>query len=383
MSDKKNVFSTEIELSEIVLEKTNQAFAMIKQEDISHMKKANKKGKKLFKTQAAAIAGVCILAVSSISAVAAIQHYWGRGMKGNIQATETQQQVLTQEQVAKVYSEDPDSASLAVTDQGVTIAPDTVVVDDRFVYMSFSISNYSVEEGMEPGFETVTVYQGDNPQEDAARVNMSGSMYNGIIPDENGSPVYEDGTPIASYEDGRIICHYTDDNGNMEYIIQASIVDENDSFLGKTMHVNFTNLGTLAKAAFTPSVNGNWDFEITLPDTSSSQTITVGQKVAGTDFTIEDINISPISMKVNYSVTKAPSENEDNLGIPDVMGVILKDGTRIPYLTDGGGSGYTDSSMHNAYQIAGYNRVIDVDEVASLIVMTSYENDKVEIPLSK
>ncbi len=382
MLNKKNVFSEEIELPEIVLEKTNQAFEMIKQEDIRCMEKINTKSKKLFKTQAAAVAVVCIVAVSSISVAAAI-HHWGRGMNGNIQASEEQQQVLIEENIAKVYSEDPDSSSLAVTDNGITIRPDTVVVDERLVYMSFCISGYSVEDRTEPGFEAVSVYQGDNPEDSDAWVDMNGTMYNGIIPDENGIPIYEDGTSIESDEDGSIICHYTDSNGNMEYIIQASVVDEKDSFLGKTMHIGFKNLGTLSKAEFTPAVEGNWDFEITLPDVSSSQTIEVGQKVEGTDFTIENISISPVSIKVYYSVGTAPAENEDDLGIPEVKGVVLKDGTRIPYLMDGGGSGYTDSSKHNAYQIAGYDRVIDVEEVAALIVSTSYENKKVEIPISK
>ena len=383
MSNKKKIFSEEIELSEIVLKKTNQAFEMIQQEDISYMEKTNMKSKKLFKTQVAAVAGVCMLAVSSISAVAAIHHYWGRGMKGNIQASEEQQQMLTDEKIAKVYYEDPENSSLAVTDSGITIKPDTVIVDERFVYMSFCISGYSVEDRSEPGFETVNVYQGENLEDDSAWVNMSGTMYNGIIPDENGVPVYEDGTSIENYEDGDIICRYIDSNGNMEYIIQASVVDENDTFLGKTMHIDFKNLGTLSKAEFIPAVEGNWNFEINLSDVSSSKNIQVGQKVEGTDFTIENINISPISMKVNYSVSTALAGNEDDFGIPEVQGVILKDGTRIPYLIDGGSLGYTDRSKCNAYQIAGFDRVIDVDEVAALIILTSYENEKVEISILK
>lgn len=383
MSNKKNVFSQEIELSEIVLKKTNQAFAMIKQEDIAYMKKAHSKGKKMFKAQVAAIAGICILTVSSISVIAAIHHYWGRGMNGNIQASDEQQQVLTEKNIAKVYSEEPDSPSLAVTNNGVTIEPDTVIVDERFVYMSFRISGYSVAERMEPGFDMVNVYQGDDPEDESAWVNMSGTMYDGIIPDENGTPVYEDGTSIESYEDGSTISHYTDDNGNMEYIIQASVVDKNDSFLGKTMHVEFRNLGTLSKAAFTPAVDGEWSFEINLSDVSSSQNIKVGQNVEGTGFTMEDINISPISVNVNYSVSAAPAENEDDLGIPEVKGVVLKDGTRIPYLTNPGRLGYTDSSKSNAYQIAGFARVVDVDEIAALIVLPSYQNEKIVIPISK
>ena len=386
MANKKPILSEEIELSEIVLKKTNQAFEMIKQEDIVCMKKTHTKGKKMFKTQVAAIACICILAISSISAVAAIHHYWGRGMNGNIQASDEQQQVLTEKNIAKVYSEEPDSPSLAVTNNGVTIEPDTVIVDERFVYMAFRISGYSVADRMEPGFEMVNVYQGDNPEDESAWVNMSGTMYDGIIPDENGVLVYEDGTSIESYEDGSIISHYTDDNGNMEYIIQASVVDRNDSFLGKTIHVEFKNLGTISKGALITAVDGDWNFEINLSDVSSTQNIKVGQKVEGTGFMLEDINISPISIKVNYSVSAAPVEKEDDLGIPEVKGVVLKDGTRIPYLINPGRVGYTDSDKSNAYQIAGFARVVDVDEMAALIVMTSYENEKVktlEIPISK
>ena len=383
MANKKTILSEDIELSEIVLKKTNQAFEMIKQEDIVSMKKTHKRRKKMFKTQAAAAAGVCILAVSGISAAAAVHHYWGRGMNGNIQASDEQQQALTEKNIAKVYREEPDSPSPAVTINGVTIEPDTVIADERFVYMAFRISGYSVADRTEPGFDMVNVYQGDHPEDESAWVNMSGTMYDGIVLDENGASVYEDGTSVESYEDGSVISHYTDDNGNMEYIIQASAADKNDSLLGKTLHVAFKDLGTFSKAAFIPAVEGVWNFELNLSDVSSTRNIKVGKKVEGTGFTMEDISISPISIQVNYSVSEAPTEHEDDLGIPEVKGVVLKDGTRISYLANPGRLGYTDNNKSNAYQIAGFARVVDVDEIAALIVLTSHENEKVEIPLSE
>ena len=384
MSDKKIIFPEEVELSEIVLCKTNQAFEMIKQEDTGYMKKTNIKGRKILKTQAAAIAGVCILAISSISVAAAVHHYWGRGMSGNLQASDTKQRELTETGIAKVYREDPEYPSLAVTDHGITVTPETVIVDDRFAYMSFRISGYSVADGAEPGFDMVDVYQGDNPEDDGSWINMyGGTMYDGIIPDENGHPVYEDGSPLEFNEDGSIISYYTDSNGDMEYIIQAGIVDLNDSLLGKTIHVNFKDLGVFSKGKFTPAVEGKWNFEMVLPDVSSARDIEVGQKVEGTGFVMESISISPVSIKVNYSVIETSEIKEDELGIPEVKGVVLKDGTRIPYLTEGGRIGYTDSSRTIAYHMAGYDRVIDVDEIAALIVLTSNENDKVEIPISK
>ena len=391
MSDIKNIFPEEIELSEIVLNKTNQAFETIQQEDTDYMKKTNMKDRKSFKKQAAAIAGVCILAVSSISAAAAIRHYWGRGMQGNLQASDSQQQELTDNGVAKIYREEPEYRSLAVTDNGITIAPDTVIVDDRFAYMSFSISGFSVVDGEEPGFDRVNVYQRENSEDAGSWVNMYGArMYDGIIPDENMKAMYEDGSPLEFYEDGSLIQHYTDDNGDMEYIINIGV--DNDSLLGKTIHVELQDLGTSSyaivsdepKYEFSTKVEGNWNFEIVLPDVSSAKDIEVGQEIEGTGFVMESVSISPISMKVNYSVIEAPEVNGDELGIPEVKGVVLKDGTRIPYLLSGGGGvGYTDLSMSAACQYASYYRVIDVDEVAALIVLTSYENDKVEIPISK
>ena len=383
MANKKTILSEEIELSEIVLKKTNQAFEMIKQEDIVSMKKTHKRRKKMFKTQAAAAAGVCILAVSGISAAAAVHHYWGRGMNGNIQASDEQQQALTEKNIAKVYREEPDSPSLAVTINGVTIEPDTVIADERFVYMAFRISGYSVADRTEPGFDMVNVYQGDHPEDESAWVNMSGTMYDGTVLDENGALVYEDGTSVESYEDGSIISHYTDDNGNMEYIIQASAADKNDSLLGKTLHVAFKDLGIFSKGTFIPAVEGVWNLELNLSDVSSTRNIKVGKQVEGTGFTMEDISISPISIQVNYSVSEAPTEKEDDLGIPEVKGVVLKDGTRISYLANPGRLGYTDNNKSNAYQIAGFARVVDVDEIAALIVLTSHENEKVEIPLSE
>ena len=381
MSEKKNIFSQEIELSEIVLKKANLAFEQIRQEDTDKMEK--EKGKKSFKVQAAAIAGVCVLAAGSISAVSAIRHYWGRGMNGNIQATDSEQQTLTENGIADVYSEKTDYESLAVTENGITIAPETVVVDERIAYLSFKISGYNFEEGAEPGFETVDVYQGDNKEAEDSALMMSGGMYDGVVSDENGTPMYEDGSMLQSTEDGSIIYHYTDSDGNLEYIMQASVAEENASLLGQTIHVNFKNLGTFSKAEFLPGVTGEWDFTIKLPDVSSATEFQVGQSIEETGFVMDSVSISPVSMKVNYSVKETQQIKDDDLHIPEVKGIVLKDGTKLPYLIDGGSIGYTDDTRAEAYQIAGYDRVIDVDEVAALIVLNPDDNTKAEIPVSK
>ena len=294
-------------------------------------------------------------------------------MNGNIQASDTQQQQLTNDSIAEIYPEKADYESLKVVDNGVTIAPDTVIVDERFAYMSFTISGYQVSEDKEPGFESVNVDSKDVP------LNMAESIYDGIVPDENGTPVYEDGSAIRFGENGDVIGHYLDENGNLEYIIKAFVADETDTLLGKTVNVEFENLGTLYKTDFTNEKDGVWKFEMKLPDVSAAKHFDINKELVGADITVTDADISPISMRVNYTVSADMEANEDEIGIPEMKGVILKDGTRIPYLADGGNVGYTDEA--HAYHITGYDRVVDVDEIQSLLLQVKPGEEPVSVDI--
>ncbi len=364
--DEKKILQEDIELSEVVLSKANHALEMIRQEETENMadnnQKKYKKNARRMKSQAAAVAAVCLLAVGGVSAVAAIHHNWGRGMSGNIQATDTEQQKLTDDGVAVVYPEKEDYEALKVTNNGVTIAPNTVIVDAQFAYLSFTISGYEVAEGEEPGFEDVNITSDD------IGIDMSGSMYDGIVSNEEGAPVYEDGSELQFTDSGDIVSHYYDENGNLEYFIQAHISEAGDTMLGKTVKVDFKNLGTLNKAEFTDGVEGDWNFEISLPGVSSAKEYDVNKAIDGTSFTLTKLEISPVSLNATYTTDNAPEANQDDLGVPCVKGVVLKDGSRLPYLTDGGSIGYTDDSKTEAYNILGYDRVIDVDNVKALII---------------
>ena len=378
--DEKKILQEDVELPEVVLSKANHALEMIRQEETENMaadnQKNSKKNTRRIKSQVAAAAAVCVLAVGGVSAVAAIHHNWGRGMSGNIQATDTEQQKLTDDGVAVVYPEKEEYEALKVTNNGVTIVPDTVIVDAQFAYLSFTISGYEVAEGEEPGFEDVNITSDD------MGINMSGGMYDGIVSNEEGAPVYEDGSELQFTDSGDIVSHYYDENGNLEYFIQAHIAETGDTMLGKTVKVDFKNLGSLYKTEFTDGVEGDWNFEITLPSVSSAKEFDVNKAIDGTSFTLTKLEISPVSLNATYTTDNAPEANQDDLGVPCVKGVVLKDGSRLPYLTDGGSIGYTDDSKTEAYNILGYDRVIDVDNVKALIISpTGNTSDTVEVDI--
>ena len=378
--DEKKILQEDVELPEVVLSKANHALEMIRQEETKNMaadnQKNSKKNTRRIKSQVAAAAAVCVLAVGGVSAVAAIHHNWGRGMSGNIQATDTEQQKLTDDGVAVVYPEKEEYEALKVTNNGVTIVPDTVIVDAQFAYLSFTISGYNLPEGEEPGFEDVNITSDD------MGINMSGGMYDGIVCNEEGAPVYEDGSELKFTDSGDIVNHYYDENGNLEYFIQAHIAEAGDTMLGKTVKVDFKNLGSLYKTEFTDGVEGDWNFEITLPSVSSAKEFDVNKAIDGTSFTLTKLEISPVSLNATYTTDNAPEVNQDDLGVPCVKGVVLKDGSRLPYLTDGGSIGYTDDSKTEAYNILGYDRVIDVDNVKALIISpTGNTSDTVEVDI--
>jgi hypothetical protein len=321
-----------------------------------------------FEKGLALAAGICLALLVSVTAVAAIRHFWGRGMSGYLQSTEEQQQTLTETGQAVVYPEKIDYSSYQVTDQGVTIAPNTVVVGDDFAYISFKVSGFEVGEGEEPAAE-LNYYLGDDPGDESSWVNGSGYFYDGLTIDENGMIAYADGSETQIGEDGNTICHYYDADGNLEYIIQIQAVEGLNSILGNTLHVTFTDLGVYpGMADYQSYITGNWDFALELPTVSDTQNIKVNKEVPGTNFIIESIDISPVSITVNYKVDGEVEASEDCLGIPEFTGFVLKDGTRLPYVANGGSTGFTDRSEQYAACSRAFDRVIDVSEVKSLLL---------------
>lgn len=388
MMDKKNIFTEDIEIPEIVMQKAEDAFAQIRLEGKDIMKEKNevdilkKQGKrrKIFKHWAAAAACLGIVAASSISTVAAIHHYWGRGMQSMLQASDAQQQKLTEQGIAAVMAED-DYDAMAVTVGNVTVKPDTIIVDEKFAYVSFSVDGYILEEGEEPCFEFINGFLGDDPDAEEGALNMSGIFYDGIVRDESGSLVYDDGSPLSYGDNGDFLAHYTDENGTLEYVMMFFSPDPDKSLLGQTLHVELENLGTAYKAGYTGALEGEWNFEISLSDESAATNLSVGTAVEDTAFQVDSIELSPVSIKINYSVNGEVNVSNDENGVPEFCGVVLKDGTRLPYLGNGGMSGYTDENRTGAYALSAFNQVIDPEQVEALLLKLETGTDYYTVEL--
>lgn len=384
---KKNIFTEDIEVPDIVQNKVEDALVRIQTEGTESM--SNKKvqnmfdkKKSMFRHKAAAAACVCLLAAGSITAAAAAHHFWSRGMNGNIQATDEQQKSLAEQGVIKFLNEPGSGDSMAVTDGGITITPLESIVDGHFAYLSFSVEGYDYKEGTEPSFENTWQHLGTDAKDKNNTLNMCASFYDGIHPDENGAPVYDDGTPVRFDKDGKVVTHYETENGTLEYVMTLYPADRNMSLAGKTVHVGFENFGTVSKASYTHEITGNWEFDLPLPGQNAATTHTVGKALGNTGFTLDSVELSPISIRADYSVSGEILTREDDNGVPLLCGVILKDGTTLPCLQGGGMTGYTDETGRNAYALQPYHRVIDTNQVQSLVFQIPETGVKYTIDLA-
>jgi len=370
MREEKNILNGDIEIPEVVLRKTDAALDQIRANagSTKATRKVTRFPGRFRHAQAAAVACAVLVGAGGITATAAVVHHlWSRGMQGNIQATEEQQKDLADQGLVTQFDqadtlEDTDLTGMEVTSEGITVKPMELIADGHFVHLSFQVAGYDLADGEEPCFDNVMVYTGEDETVQDGWVNMSGGFYDGIITDANGSPVYEDGTPLANDE---FVEHYKAEDGTLEYVMTLYKSDPDESLLGQTLHVRFENLGTVKKTAFMDGIGGTWNFDIPVSGKDAAQTYEVNAPLENVNVIVLSTAISPISIRTNYEVTGEIQTQEDETGLPAVGGVVLKDGSRLLYVLNGGQTGYEDD-IH-AYEIASFDRVIDVDQVQSLL----------------
>ena len=139
-----------IEIPDIVTEKANMAFEQIRKDAGSSDKivtyqKPVKKSRKKYMVAAL----IATMTVGAVSAYAAYTN-WSHGMKEELRISEEQQKNLEANGMAAF-------SDASVTDAGVTVTAQQSITDNYYTYLSFKVEGYSVEKGVQPDFETISV----------------------------------------------------------------------------------------------------------------------------------------------------------------------------------------------------------------------------------
>ncbi len=374
-----------IEIPDIVTEKANMAFEQIRKDDGSSDKivtyqKPVKKSRKKYMVAAL----IATLTVGAVSAYAAYTN-WSHGMKEELRISEEQQKNLEANGMAAF-------SDASVTDAGVTVTAQQSITDNYYTYLSFKVEGYSVENGVQPDFETISVTV------DGQDVSWGGRFYDGMISGNDGMVVNADGSAPETEADGSMIENYVMDDGSLEYhmILKSH---EKGFFTGKQLHVELENLGTVAKAQYFPDIEGNWILDMTLGGADTAKYIETNEKLGDTETIVTGVELSPVSMRITYDFPKTEprmEEFEDENGEiqtvawpaqpPFAFGIRLKDGTVMKYISAGSEStGYTSEEGQEYVVSFPLDRVIDPDQVET-VLFSEYdeENGKqltYEVPL--
>lgn len=359
----------EIKVPKIVTDKADKTLEQIRKDaDMKDNKMVTyQKPERKFRKRYAVMALAATLAVGTATAYAAYTG-WSRGLKEELRISEDQQNHLEENGMAAF-------SDASVTDADVTVTAQQSITDNYYTYLSFKVDGYSVGQGVQPDFEniSVTVDGQDN-------FSWEGSFYDGMIADENGRAVNADGSELETESDGSSIENYVMDDGSLEYHMVLSKSDEKGFFMGKKLHVEFKNLGTVAKADYTPDIDGTWALDMTLGGADVSRFTETEQKLGDSGATVTSVELSPVSIRVAYEFPRIEKNEEyiDENGetqivthyeeAPRASGVKLKDGTTILNLYGGPGTaGYISDDSDEYISGFAFDRVIDPDQVASVL----------------
>ena len=375
-----------IEIPDIVTEKANMAFEQIRKDagsssdKIVTYQKSVKKSRKKYVVAAL----IATMTVGAVSAYAAYTN-WSHGMKEELRISEEQQKNLEANGMAAF-------SDASVTDAGVTVTAQQSITDNYYTYLSFKVEGYSVEKGVQPDFETISVTA------DGQDVSWGGRFYDGMISGDDGMVVNADGSEPETEADGSMIENYVMDDGSLEYhmILKSH---EKGFFTGKQLHVELENLGTVAKAQYFPDIEGNWILDMSLGGADTAKYIETNEKLGDTETTVTGVELSPVSMRVTYDFPKTEprmEEFEDENGEiqtiawpaqpPFAFGIRLKDGTVMKYISAGSEStGYTSEEGQEYVVSFPLDRVIDPDQVEAVLFREyneeSNEHLTYEVPL--
>ena len=317
------------------------------------------------------VAAAAALVIGTVSVSAAAYMQWSRGMEERFQVTAEQRQKLEDDQIASFVGQ-------SVTQGNITVTAQQSIVDNYFAHLSFKIEGYEIEDGEEPGFSDIRIVVGNDADYTGG---WSASFYDGLISGPNGKAIHADGTPMAEGEK----ISYTMEDGSLEFQVEM-MSDKEGVFLDQPIHVELKDLGIYGGKAedVTVEAEGIWSFDWTLTGSDAMKKYEVNVPLGESGATVLQAELSPISISVSteFPMQKETQEGTDENGEvftyttykepPSFTGVRLKDGTIYTGISGGGICGYRTEDT-DVYEVTvAFERIIDVDQVESLLFIKSY-----------
>jgi len=357
-----DLFTTKTEIPEIVQSRANAAFSSIKMEEAE----MSKKKKSFFKRPAAVATAAAVVVLAAGTAFAAANGFWSSALNGILPEDVVSQQALESQGYMARFEENSSNGLSTVTDAGVSITPVDVICDGTYGYIVFSVEGFEIEDEEEPNVGGLSLYTGNDRINGG--VSGGGNFYPGYTLTEERLDHYDNGDPMEWKDEDHLLYlpKYYNEDGQLEYVVYFHENPNAESLIGKNLHVSFDGLGiSSGKAEMEVTVPGEWNFDITLPGNDSTRTISLKEKVEGSDYILDTVEISPLSVKAHFTYDGTERGTNDADLIPFITGVCMEGGSWwIP--SGGGSSGFSDETRTNAFGFDGFGKVLDPDSITSI-----------------
>lgn len=329
-----------------------------------------------------------VLATATILMGAMAYTRWSNSMQRRYNPTEDIKLQAEKTGLSVLYADatPEDGSILSATDQGITVSVVQSMVNSIGAEIVLKIEGFTYPEDIltRPYF-TMPFRRLDGDEHFWGSFGYD--FDDGIIRNEAGEDVYEDGTPVERVSEGWAAGwtkgRYIKKDGSMELTLYFSFQDISGSCLGKELELNFTGFGTTtAIGGKTLSddkilVEGNWNLRFPLKGEDSSATIQITPNYRLSDnVTLLEAEIGRTSVKARYKLdTQWDGWKELELLEPQFSGVKLKDGTVIYFVPAGGNYGQMDNLIAEE-QFTAFQGIVDLTQVESLVYPLHWEYDE-------
>jgi len=340
----------------------------------------------------AAIAATLLLLLTG----AAAYSKWASGLEAKYHPSESVRKQSEENGLSVTYPQETareENSGLSVTDQGITVSVKQTLVDALQAKIVLSVQGFALPDGVRP---YVYVEPGTLDGDAEFWSSFSYDVYDGILPRDDGTYVYEDGTPVV--ED-----HYTEDDvkengffkgryyrpdGSMELTLNYRFQNTDGSVLGKDLNLRFTGFGketavSRGNLEQEQLVSGSWELTIPLNGTTNTVTASPNYRFGPEGPTLLTASIGPMSGRLDYQLD-SPLEGFDQLEFlqPAIVGIRMKDGSMVS--AQSRTEGYSDREKLLFYvEFEASEGIVDLSQAAGLVFYDpqTYE-PTIEIPLT-
>ncbi len=318
-----------------------------------------------------------VLILSTMTA-AAVYTRWPKSTERNYQFSEQEKteaqksglSVLPQETKPSTTNEAPQVVS--ATDQGITVSVVQTLMDPYHVSIVYRIDGFDLPEGEWPATSHWDVSISGRDEHPSA----AGSFFNGIVERKPDEFTYSDGTPLQRDESGAVILRPVAADGSLEYAITYSY--RTPQPMNTDITARLTGIG-IADGVSEPTilVEGNWELSWTVAGSDHTRTVEPNVPIGDSGFTLRRAELSSLTANLEMegddsSHTSIYTGEPNEHWIPNLRGVMLKDGTYVPSPID---FGQGDSEIEEDVFLANATiQVVDVNQIASLVFYSMDEH---------